>query len=99
MTKRPLLVGIPLMMPNKDIDEPLYSLWTKISPENNQRRYYAIRCQQNLFDHWEVIRHWGRIGQHGGTVRLASYGDYCEAKSHYDSACQHRLARHYTRQK
>lgn len=33
-----------------------------INPQKNKRRYYALSVQRNLFNEWELVREWGRIG-------------------------------------
>ena len=41
----------------------------KISPSQNQFRFYSLSVVLNLFGEWAVVREWGRIGSRGGQSR------------------------------
>lgn len=41
----------------------------------NQKRFYRLSVQPNLFGEWTLFKEWGRIGS-GGTVRL----EWCATK-------------------
>ena len=42
---------------------------TRIDPDRNMKRFYAIDLQRELFGQWECVRSWGRIGSRGRCVK------------------------------
>ncbi len=53
---------------------------TKIEPERNMARFYALDLQPNLFGEWSVIREWGRIGR-AGQSRCTLFAQKPEAEA------------------
>lgn len=35
----------------------------RIDPAKNMHRYYSLRIERDLFQHYTVVRSWGRIGR------------------------------------
>ena len=50
----------------------------RIDPSRNMRRYYRLDIEPDLFGHWMLTRHWGRIGSRGQT-RVTSYPSEVDA--------------------
>ena len=48
----------------------MISAWTKLEPDKNCYRYYAIWFEADLFDPFRVCCEWGRVGakKHQGRV-------------------------------
>lgn len=42
---------------------------TRVDPEQNMKRFYALELQRDLFGHWECVRSWGRIGSRGRSMK------------------------------
>ena len=38
------------------------------NPERNLYRFYALRISPTLFNHWALVRTWGRIGGKGRSM-------------------------------
>jgi len=53
---------------------------TRIDPDHNMARYYAMSVQGTLFGEWSLVREWGRIGR-GGQVRSTPFPTPAEAEA------------------
>ncbi len=53
---------------------------TRVVPEENKRRFYAMRTLPTLFGDWALQREWGRIGT-GGRLRHDLYRNEGEAQN------------------
>ena len=53
---------------------------TRVDPDRNMARYYAMSVQGTLFGEWSLVREWGRIGR-GGQVRATPYPTPAEAEA------------------
>ena len=51
---------------------------TRIRPEKNERRFYALALTADLFGNVVLMRHWGRIGT-GGKQREDIFSDFSSA--------------------
>lgn len=51
---------------------------TRIRPELNERRYYQIEIQSDLFGRVVLARRWGRIGR-SSRIRLEAFADFGSA--------------------
>lgn len=49
-----------------------------INPERNVAREYQLEVQRDLFGHWIVALHWGRIGA-SGQGRILSFDQFDDA--------------------
>jgi len=49
-----------------------------INPERNVARDYQLLVQRDLFGHWIVALHWGRIGA-SGQCRILSFDQFDDA--------------------
>jgi predicted DNA-binding WGR domain protein len=65
-----------------------------IDPSRNRYRWYALDLQPDLFGGLNLVRQWGRIGQHGGSRRTEHFSD---ATSALRLAAERRLKRAYVR--
>lgn len=45
---------------------------TRIDPNQNMRRFYALTVQPTLFGEWALVKEWGRIGR-AGHIESAAY--------------------------
>ena len=66
----------------------------KVVPEENKRRFYALRTLPTLFGDWALQREWGRIGA-GGRLRHDLYCDEGEALSALTRLAQTKVQRGY----
>jgi predicted DNA-binding WGR domain protein len=66
----------------------------KVVPEENKRRFYALRALPTLFGDWALQREWGRIGA-GGRLRHDLYRDEGEALSALTKLAQLKVRRGY----
>lgn len=46
---------------------------TRVSPEQNMRRFYMLHIVPDLFGGCSLVRSWGRIGSGGGSKRIEYY--------------------------
>lgn len=51
---------------------------SRIRPEKNERRFYALALTADLFGNVVLMRHWGRIGT-GGKQREDLFSDFSSA--------------------
>jgi predicted DNA-binding WGR domain protein len=66
----------------------------KVVPEENKRRFYAMRTLPTLFGDYALQREWGRIGT-GGRLRHDLYRDEGEALSALTKLAQTKVRRGY----
>lgn len=52
---------------------------TRVDPDQNTARFYAMSLQPTLFGECAVVREWGRIGR-GGQVKATPYPTREEAE-------------------
>jgi predicted DNA-binding WGR domain protein len=71
----------------------LYYLEKRV-PEQNQRRFYAIRIACGVFGEWAVVREWGRIGS-PGTVRSLWFDSESAAQADADLLRQRKQKKGY----
>jgi predicted DNA-binding WGR domain protein len=67
---------------------------TKIEPERNMARFYALDLQPNLFGEWSAIKEWGRIGR-AGQGRSALYAERVQAETAFSRELGRRIRRGY----
>ncbi len=63
-----------------DISRPTLVL-TRVRPERNERRFYALSIGADLFGNIYLFRNWGRLGT-GGRLRM----DFCSGAAEAASA-------------
>ncbi len=66
-----------------------------IDPSANRFRWYSLEIQPCLFGGVDLIRRWGRIGQHGGAQRADNFPDEQTAAVHVQKAIRRREQRDY----
>ena len=67
---------------------------TRIRPEKNERRFYAIDISRDMFGHTSVSRNWGRIGT-SGRQRYDPYPAIGEAQKALDAIANSKRKRGY----
>jgi len=67
---------------------------TRIRPEKNERRFYAIDISRDMFGHTSVSRNWGRIGT-SGRQRYDPYPDIGKAQKALDAIANSKRKRGY----
>jgi len=68
-----------------------------VDPTRNRFRWYSLRLQPCLFGGVDLIRAWGRLGQHGGTERVDHFPDEQTATARVSRAIRVRERRQYVR--
>lgn len=63
----------------------------RIDPARNMARFYRLSLARDLFQGWQLVREWGRIGQ-AGTVRRQAFTSEADATTalHALAACKRR---------
>jgi predicted DNA-binding WGR domain protein len=67
---------------------------TRVVPEENKRRFYAMRTLPTLFGDWSLQREWGRIGA-GGRLRHDLYRNEGDALNALTRLAQAKARRGY----
>lgn len=62
---------------------------------SNNRRYYTVIVQQNLFSEWEVFCIWGGIGTRRGNSKVFPATDLNDAQEKRRHLAIRRRQRHY----
>lgn len=73
----------------------MISAWTKIDPDKNCYRYYAIRLEEDLFDPFRVCCEWGRIGAIKHSRRVSVFQNWDAARQYFKDMEEVRLNRGY----
>ncbi|MDP2084234.1 MAG: WGR domain-containing protein [Gemmobacter sp.] len=68
----------------------------RINPALNQRRFYRICLQANLFGGIDLWREWGRIGS-TGRLRIEPCADESDARARQDRLAERKIRRGYER--
>jgi predicted DNA-binding WGR domain protein len=67
---------------------------TRIRPEKNERRFYAVDISQDMFGQISVSRNWGRIGT-SGRLRYDPYPNIRAAQQALDVITKSKRKRGY----
>lgn len=64
---------------------------TRVDPARNMARFYRLSLARDLFEGWQLVREWGRIGQ-AGTVHCEAFASEADAVAALQSlaACKRR---------
>ena len=73
----------------------MISAWTKIEPDKNCYRYYAIWFEADLFDPFRVCCEWGRVGAKKHQRRVLIFQSWEEAHQYFKEMEELRLKRGY----
>ena len=68
---------------------------TRIDDEQNMARFYHIMILPDLFGGVQLIRQWGRIGEHGGQERREHFDDADLAQAKHDQLRDGKIRRGY----
>ena len=53
----------------------------RLDPARNMYRFYLLAIEPDLFGGFLLLRHWGRLGQRGGRMKVVHYADGALAAS------------------
>ncbi len=67
---------------------------TRIDTARNMRRFYAVQIMPTLFEEWQVVREWGRLGS-AGRVQMQTYPDQAAAEQARQRSIRQKLRRGY----
>lgn len=67
----------------------------RIDPVRNMQRYYSLTIERDLFQHYALVRAWGRIGR-SGQSRTTPYVTAHEAVSAMGRQAQAKARRGYS---
>ena len=73
----------------------MISAWTKIEPNKNCYRYYAIWFEADFFDPFRVCCEWGRVGAKKQQRRVFFFQSWEEAYQYFKEMEELRLKRGY----
>ncbi len=68
---------------------------TRVRPEKNERRWYALSWGPTLLDTWGVVLSWGRVGSNWHRRRVLEFPTAEEAISEAQAQVERRLKRGY----
>ena len=73
----------------------MYIRLEKISPAQNQYRFYSLTIAQTLFGEWAVIKEWGRLGAKSGQRRTEWFSSFEPALEALEAIKQQKERRGY----
>lgn len=73
----------------------LYTHLERHVPAKRMARYHALRIERNLFGGYSLIREWGRVGQHGGHMRIDLHDSEREAQVAFETKLREKQRRGY----
>jgi len=69
--------------------------FTRVRPEKNERRWYAISWGPMLFGSWGVVLSWGRLGSSWHRRQVLEFSTSKEAITEAEAQVERRLKRGY----